>query len=349
MFLIVAHHYVVNSGLIQLLETTQISMTTIAMTLFGAWGKTGINCFLLITGYFMCKSDFSWQKLLKLYLQITLYAVVVYIIFCVTGRLKISLVSAIRKLLPIWGFHSNFTSCFLMFYLFIPFLNILIKNINRNQHLILMILLLIFYSILPTVPGFQMAFNYVSWFMAIYIIAAYIRIYQPLSVISTKSWGWLSLMLIVIGSISVVGMDYIFKMGYINSYAPYYFVADSNKLLSILIAIASFMFFKNINIPHSKLINAVGGATFGVLLIHANSDAMRQWLWKDTIDCVGNFKEDVIYTLGYASVSVLLIFIICAGIDWFRGKYIEPHLLRAVNRMFSPIATKIYNSLHHKI
>lgn len=92
-------------------------------------------------------------------------------------------------------------------------------------------------------------------------------------------------------------------------------------------AVASFMYFKDLKIPQSKLINAIGGATFGVLLIHANSDAMRQWLWKETVDCMGHFSSSVLWSLGYAIISVLLIFIVCAGIDWFRGKYIEPHLM----------------------
>lgn len=56
MLLIVAHHYVVNSGLITVMEETPLSARSIFFYLFGAWGKIGINCFVLITGYFMCKS-----------------------------------------------------------------------------------------------------------------------------------------------------------------------------------------------------------------------------------------------------------------------------------------------------
>ena len=43
------------------------------MLLFGAWGKTGINYFVLITSYFMCQSKIKWEKLLKLYIQIAFY------------------------------------------------------------------------------------------------------------------------------------------------------------------------------------------------------------------------------------------------------------------------------------
>ncbi len=31
----------------------------------------------------------------------------------------------------------------------------------------------------------------------------------------------------------------------------------------------------------SRFINIIGAGTFGVLLIHANSETMRNWLWHD--------------------------------------------------------------------
>ncbi len=59
MLLIVAHHYVVNSGLT--LDTSPsyqnpMDVKSLFLLVFGAWGKVGINCFVLITGYFMCKT-----------------------------------------------------------------------------------------------------------------------------------------------------------------------------------------------------------------------------------------------------------------------------------------------------
>lgn len=71
MMLIVAHHYVVLSGLAGtegVLNHDPLSVNSIYLYLFGMWGKTGINCFMLITGYFMCTSNISWRKFIKLYL-----------------------------------------------------------------------------------------------------------------------------------------------------------------------------------------------------------------------------------------------------------------------------------------
>lgn len=70
MFLIVAHHYVVNSGLFPVILENFPSSKSVFLLLFGWAGKTGINCFVLITGFFMCTSQISFRKFLKLFLAV---------------------------------------------------------------------------------------------------------------------------------------------------------------------------------------------------------------------------------------------------------------------------------------
>lgn len=67
MIMIVAHHYVVNSGLLDIVEAQRsLGTQDIFLLIFGSEGKTGINCFVLITGYFMCKSNITVKKYGKL-------------------------------------------------------------------------------------------------------------------------------------------------------------------------------------------------------------------------------------------------------------------------------------------
>lgn len=74
MLLIVAHHYVVNSGLLDLVAKTQeMTMNSIFLLIYGAFGKIGINWFVMITGYFMCKQTLTVKKFLKLFLQVEFY------------------------------------------------------------------------------------------------------------------------------------------------------------------------------------------------------------------------------------------------------------------------------------
>lgn len=59
MYLIVLHYYVVNSGLADTMQLHGDFPKNLVYAIAGGWGKIGINCFVLITGYFMCKSSIS--------------------------------------------------------------------------------------------------------------------------------------------------------------------------------------------------------------------------------------------------------------------------------------------------
>ena len=106
-----------------------------------------------------------------------------------------------------------------------------------------------------------------------------------------------------------------------NKNIVYYFVADSNKILALITAFCAFMFFKNLNLGYNKFINKVAASAFGVLLIHANSDAMRKWLWKDVLDNTYYYNSGFYFL--HAILSVVSIYIICTLIDMLRIKFVE--------------------------
>lgn len=333
MMLIVAHHCVVNSGLISSdpltlqpcgpLVDNPFSINTLLLWTIGMWGKTGINCFLLITGYFMCTSNITLRKFLKLMLWIYIYNVFIFIIFLSCGYETLRPTRIIQILSPVWGFNSNFTSCFIGFWLTIPFWNILIKNMTKRQHEILLCLLLGMYTILGSVPKFDVAMNYVTWFGVIYLISSYMRLYPHPIMSNKRLWMMLTISSILISIGSMVFMSYFF-----GHKGATFFVSDSNKILAVIVAISSFLWFKNMNISYSKLINTIGASTFGVLLIHANSYAMIQWLWKDTVDCVGHYYLPPFHMVLYILSSVVIIFIVCTIIDIIRIKLVEKPFFR---------------------
>lgn len=348
MLLIIAHHFVVNSGLRAVggsMASNPLALNSVYLTVFGAFGKAGINCFLMITGYFMCKSRISVKKFFKLMLEIYFYRIILSIIFILCGRQQLNLVSIVKILTPIRGFNTDFVACFIGFWLTIPFLNILVRNMNKKQHQWLLVLMLGMYSILGNVPKFNIAMNYVTWFGVIYFIASYIRLYPSPLFDKKRLWGWSTAGVALLMILSVVACLWVpDKLGY-NVSMPFFFVSDSNKILAVLFAVTSFLWFKNLNIPQSRIINAVGASTFGVLLIHANSATMRQFLWKDTIDCVGHyslpFGKLVLFSIG----SVLAVFCICAVIDHLRILFVERPFFKAHDKHFDRWEQKLFGSL----
>lgn len=87
-----------------------------------------------------------------------------------------------------------------------------------------------------------------------------------------------------------------------------------------------FMYFKNLDIKYSKLINTIGASIFGVSLIHANSDTMRRWLWRDLFDNVGHYNNKLFWLSPI--IICIIIFIVCIIIDYLRIRFIERKVFR---------------------
>lgn len=319
MLVIVAHHYVVNSGLLEMVYNSQdIGGNDIFLLFFGWGGKTAINGFILITGYFMCKSNITIRKFGRLIGEKYFYTIVLFVIFLLTGYTAFELKEFVKALLPTTSVTDNFTGCFLIFYLFIPFINKLLQALSEKEHITLVGLCILIYTVFPSLH-IDVRFNYVTWFVILYIIAAYVRMYPKDLFEHTKLLGILagSCLLLSWGSVAV--MTVVGRK--IGRDIPFFFVVDSNKILALLTGFAAFMFFKNLKMKRSKIINTISASTFGVLLIHANSNTMRTWLWQDMLQNV-KWYESPFLTV-HAIVSVLAVYIVCTVIDWGRIQIVK--------------------------
>ena len=348
MILIIAHHYVANSGLINAdgpINSNPVSLHSLFLLIWGAWGKVATNCFVLFSGYFMCRKNITLKKFIRLLCEILFYRITITSIFWLTGYEKFTLTELINVLCPVVHLGTDFSSAYLVFFLFIPFLNILIHHINEKQHVYLLLLLSFSYIVLGTLkPLFSVTFNYCSWFMVLYLISSYIQLYPKRIFDNKKIWSGACLGSIIISSLSIIICAWIGTK--INRVFYYGFVVDCNTALAVITGLSAFMFFKNIDIPQSSLINTVAGSTFGVLLIHANSEIMRKWLWKDMLNNVAQYDKPTVYL--HAVCSVAVIFIVCTVIDILRIKLIETPFMKKIDEPLN-ILTARYKSIEKKV
>ena len=89
---IVAYHAAWYSGLATRAYADPWKWDNALLLVLGAWGKTGINCFVLITGYFMCQRRLTAGRFLKVIGMTEFYAFVVLGAACVFGAEQITLV-----------------------------------------------------------------------------------------------------------------------------------------------------------------------------------------------------------------------------------------------------------------
>lgn len=352
MLLIIVHHYVVNSELLSEggpVYAAATSPTSLVLLCLGAFGKTAINCFVLITGYFMCVSSISAKKFAKLYLEVVFYRVVISGIFWLSGYAPFSLLELFHCVFPMAEIKTNFAPAFLVFFLFLPFLKLLTEKLTQKQHFYLLLLSCFVYVFMGTVKHFFIvSMNYLTWFCVLFLVASYIRLYPNRIFDSARIWGICSLIGVMVCIGSVLVCTYVGERT--GMALSYLFVVDSNTFLAFFTGLSGFLFFKNVRIPHCPSINTLAGSCFGIFLIHANSETMRRWLWVDVLNNAGMYASPwlPLHILG----SVLAIFFLCAGIDLLRRQLLEKPFFRLWDKHFPPMSavfSKKEAALLHKL
>ncbi len=182
MIFIIAHHYVVNSGILDNITLQSHPMKYTFLTLFGMWGKTGINIFILISGYFMCSSSLTIRRYYKVAFEWFFYHYTIFFIMLAAGYETVSqdrISDLIFELFRYAKQNSSFCSSFLVFYLFILFLKAFIRNITRGQYKRLILFLLFCFTALSIFFQNTAIFGEVFWFIAVYFTGGYLRLYPP--------------------------------------------------------------------------------------------------------------------------------------------------------------------------
>lgn len=322
MLLIIAHHFVVNSGVTNCYDFSHITPNMVFLQLWGMWGKTAINVFVMISGYFMCTSKLTVKRFGKVYLEAKFYKIIIFFILLLCGYETPSF-GRIFKLIfgLVKNVNNGFTASFLMFYLLIPFYNLLLERLNKRQHLWLIGLLLFYFTIDETFLKAGAAFHESGWYIVLYFIAAYIRLYPEKWMESGKICGRILLVCLALSYASVLAVDFVgVKVGFEDYYCM---VSDSNRPLALLVGVFAFLFFKNWKIKNSPFINRVAATTFGVFCIHASSEAMRTFLWKDLLRVLDSYTMPTGQFIVYAAVCVAGIFVVCSLLDMLRIRWIE--------------------------
>ena len=175
MFLIVMHHYSMHGGFDFMIP---FSMKLYFVQCLDMGGKLGVNLFVLISGYFLCKSDFKWKRIIKLEVEVIFYSILIGVIFHFLMPERESIKDLIKELTPLRTGSYWFYNTYFVMVLFAPFINkflISLEKTDLKKFLFLMSVLWVLIPVLPKVGALQM--SNLGWFIFLYLCSAYIRFY----------------------------------------------------------------------------------------------------------------------------------------------------------------------------
>lgn len=344
MLLIIFLHSIDHSGVLEAAEVAALPGYAYVRFMY-ALTQVCVNCYVLISGYFLVNSKFRLQKLAVLWLEVVFYSLVIKAIFMAAGYTPFSLISLISCFFPILTGRYWFITIYFGLYLVSPFLNLAIHAMNQKQHtalnLLLFALFSVWISLWPSMAGMNAGGGYgLAWFVVLYFAAAWFRLYyHPTGKLALKIACFIVIPVLV-ALVSVLGKCT--DIGIIQRVSGNWYRYDA--VPSYLATLCLFTAFLNIKIRSNYLCHAItliAPSTFGVYLIHAHAN-FSPWSWE--MLNLPQHLHSALFPLIQIG-AVVAIFVFCVLIDLVRkntvGKLEQCHLVTNFCTKISALGTRI--------
>jgi hypothetical protein len=309
---IICFHYT-DHGPINFVSLKDISSGwwTYAVCRFG--GGLGNCIFVLISGYLLCIKKFKFSRLFKLYILVWFYSVASYYFGCFLGLWGLG---EHGQLTPILHNKYWFMSTYFCLMLFFPFINILLANINKKQHLILILLILFVSSVLPTFLHCHYYFvdSRLDIFVLLYLIGAYIRLYGAGLRLSRFPRIKIKYCLAALAFILFVCLLYVERRFAVSGKTTDRYIWGVDKTPIIVFSVLIFALLIDCRPKLPKFVDSLATAAFPVYLIHAG--ALNSLFFIEYFNPLKHF--DKFYFPLWLLLSACCIYIICYLVDILR-------------------------------
>mgnify|MGYP002479794872 CR=1 FL=1 len=313
MFLIIVGHYIYwgmkNLSSYGSYDITQLSGGGTYFTMEPLWiiSCIGVNCFVMITGYFICdKPRFRWKGILRTWTETAFY---ILLIGGLTRLYRPDIVSL--KDIAIYLFNNGywFVTCYIGLLAVAPLLSLIVTRLNKRDYLL--VLLVLFIMNFQYLYGRTFAGDHsLGWFTFLFMVAGYIRRF-PLPNFWMKHKGFT--VLLIWGALFILASCYnLIKWKMMH--AKFELVSSANDGMMFFLSVAVFVFFAYTKMEGkcAKMIAKIAPYMFGIYLIHMNPFCFKQ-MWMLIIP--DHYTMPIIV---HCMLWCIAILIGCAIIDFIR-------------------------------
>lgn len=343
MAFIVLHHMIVHGVQLFKLSKGEPSIFPVdnlpvagSLLFLNAFFVVGVNCFLLISGYYGIK--LRWRSFYAL------------LITCWVYSFAYSFVDAYVYHLP-YGFSFDlfegvflysgwFITCYVVLMFLSPFINKAVVAFTSKEAIYGLILL----SILTFWFGFHLGSSYINetgynvlHFVFIYYIGQLLRRFESsIRIKSIVSWGVYVGLSLVIGLIA-------FQQFYVGDFTNMWKQFQYNNPLLVLSSVALFLAFKQLSFQ-ARFINWFAGSVLAIYLVHDHL-FFREWFVRIN-QTYGILTPQ---TVGIALLIVVVLMVGVVLLDKLRLMVTNPivdFLARQSSKLLEKIETKLFISNH---
>lgn len=325
MLLVVVLHFLGKGG--WLMSLTEATMPRRGYLAWGveALAIVAVNAYMLLSGYFLVESSFKVKRLLQLFLQVLFYSVTIGFVAAAFGYLPeegFSIYYLAQLFLPVSTNHYWFMTAYFFMYLFSPLLSRGVKSLTKKQFQTVLFLLLFIFSILKSVVPIKFVSDMRGydciWYLCVFLVAAYIRLY---GIPFFKSVGR-SLLVYLVAAAGIFGLSFFLRFLYLKTgkLGDMLNVAyEYNHILVLLASVAFFYLFYHIKIKNGafgRMVNRIAPYTLGVYLWHEHI-AIR-YEWTGWLYSLTGMPDSGLLLLLYILFAAVLVFVIGILLDVLR-------------------------------
>ena len=331
MLLILGHHLAWHGAALQ---SPNRMNQVIACFLF-AGGMAGVNCFVMITGYF--QSAFRAKRFFSILLETLFYSVGLTLLSHFLGwRQDVTAQTVWDAALVISRSPYWFVVMYLGLTALLPVLRPGVKAMKKNAHRWVLIFFTVYLSVIPTLT-FQNPsshyFHQLTWFIYLYLLGAYFGKYPSRFTRCAPLHGAVFLISTAFIAASCLwGREHQELFQRVGSRQNFF--ADKNTVPQLINSCALFLFLANLRVKPVRALTLLSGASFGVYLIHDHS-LIRGRIWGNWLKIWQACQLDNFWLT--ALCAPVLIYLCCAAIDLARKYLLEKPLMKGL----SPVLEKI--------
>lgn len=323
MLMIITLHYL-NKGNIATAYTSDRSAVNYVAHFIQSFCIVAVNAYVLLSGYFLAESSWRPGRVLSVVAQVLFYSVLIPVTLGIAGVISLGDLSVYDWLTYIWPIeteHYWFATAYLVMYLFAPFLAAGARAVGKRTLQIVICVLLLYFSVwkslIPVVFATdRQGYDY-GWFLCLFLIAAYIRLYgcpvlekKRNAVLLYVCMGVCIFLLTAVSGVLARTME---TFGYYMDATTSY-----NHILCLAGSVGFFMMFKDMQPWEGRaadLAVRLAPYTFGVYLLHEHILVRYEWMrWLRVEEVQGSFLF-IPHMLG----CVLLVYAAGTAVDYVRA------------------------------
>lgn len=307
----------------------------VTLNIMRSFGVLGNAIFFVCSAFFLVENKKnSRKKAVDLFFETWFLSVFICLIFILIKGQNIQLKYIIKQFMPHFLLNNWYVTCYTLFLLIYPYLNMLIVQLNKERHFMIVAVSSVLWIFANFIKKDSFFYSTLILWVTIYFIVAYLKKYF-IDFMNNKK---LNLIIFSLGILMVI-LE-VFVTNYMGLHISFFndkvsmWSTNCNPFM-IAVAISGLNLFRCINLK-SKYINYISGLSLLVYLIHDNELVRiytRAEIWNKIYNVFGGNSwthKSVILTIVYS----IIFFVITVIISSLYKETIQKKLNKIVEKLY---------------